>query len=236
MERLSIPSLILITDELNVRIKAVAARLNEYDTPGGFPVCGYDYIPPPTELTDELLMLNDEFNSYQRRLLHLQGRQVEKQALLPIQPTDKRRTDTGLYFITISPPFDSTPMLSLPDFVSAVRTFCLLKVVKSYTYCFEQRSKSETEPFRGYHSHILCERNTKPYAFKKELKRVFSKFFSGDFLNTPFFKVENVENTENQKRIRYISGDKYGKTKAKKVSRDKVWRITVGLQDIYKSD
>lgn len=225
METMTIDELNIICEELNARSKNIYDAVN--DTPSWDQMTQADI--------DKLIYLNDEHSRYQRRLIYLIGKQKERQAVMgsshsPVK--DKRKADTGMYFITVSPP----PEANLQEFIRATHQFMALKVIKDGSYVFEQRSETEDEMGRGFHTHILCQRQTKPSAFKKELKRIFLKFFRSDCFGQKQFFMENVEIAEKHKKIRYMKGEKYGKSKAKKCSMDKIWRKSVLLNDMYDTE
>jgi len=120
------------------------------------------------------------------------------------------------------------------QFINAVHDFVKLKVVKEATYCFEQRGIVEGD-YQGIHAHILCERGDKPYAFNRELERKLKNFFRPENFSKKVWNVENVENTEKPKVLKYIRGEKNGrkKNKLKKVENDKRFRKAWNLQPEY---
>lgn len=183
------------------------------------------------EKWSEICFLNDRLYRYQKRMLSMNGKKKENAFLHPPVSvcTDGRRSDSGLYLITLSPP----PESQTREFISAVHRFVNLKVVEEATYCFEQRGVVEGD-YNGIHTHILCKRRSKPYAFNKELGRVFDKFFRQGF-GSKQKNVENVEIKEKEKVIRYISGEKNGRNndKKKKAENDKLFRRDWKLDNLY---
>lgn len=192
-----------------------------------------DLDPSGDELQwQEVSSLNDEFNMYLSRLLHMAGKKREAEYLHPTcvpVKKDGRKGDTGLYLITLSPP----PENQNQAFIDAVHRFVNLSVVEEAKYCFEQRGVTEGD-YQGIHTHILCQRRGKPYAFKKELDRIFNKFFREGF-GKKQKNVENVEITEKSKVLRYICGEKNGRNndKRRKVENDKLFRRDWKLEDLY---
>lgn len=225
-------------EEITILMEEISARMVQekvkYES-------SFDYIIHDTYIEEfqdddydnsDWLLLLDEFNYFQSLYFKMRETRQER-ALLSSAPvvTDKRKKDTGLYFVTISPPED----VNKQDFINATHRFASLKVVKSIDYVFEQRGLKEGE-YTGLHTHMLVERNVKPYAFNKELKRLFGKFFPTEVFGQKQFFVENVENAEKKKVLRYMNGEKKpspGKNKEKKVENDGFFRRDFGLKPIY---
>lgn len=220
MEKMTVSELQTICDNLHHSITEICDRYR--DLPYAWTYTKAD--------ADELTTLNDDFNRYQRRLSYLLGKRIERQEIQisPTRPIDKRKKDTGVYFITISPP----PEANLIEFINATHRFMTLKVVKEGSYVFEQRGETEEEMGKTFHAHLLVTRRSKPSAFNKELHRIFDNFFR-ELPTEEILNVENVENMEKSKVNRYINGEKYGQRKGKKAGIDKLWRKKLNIKDIY---
>jgi len=191
----------------------------------------HDFDNRSYESITDIMLINDEFHNLQNRLSDMNRLRTNRDFLNPPGlRSDRRRSDSGTYLITISPPPESQNQL----FITAVHEFVNLAVVRRAMYVFEQRSAIEGE-YHGIHCHILCDRNVKPSAFKKSLDNKFKKFFRETFSKKQF-NLENVEITERPKVIRYIRGEKNGGAKKNKALNDKNFRRDWNLEDLYEVD
>lgn len=141
------------------------------------------------------------------------------------QLTDGRKTEGDYCFLTVNPP----DQLPYEDLVRATETFVNLSVVKGASYVFEQRGK-EIGDYRGFHTHILFERNVKPYAVKKELHRIFDPLVPQlPCINTRW--ISSKDDVKNM--LKYMSGDKKDPNKSDAVLNNAHMRAERSLLSIY---
>lgn len=142
-----------------------------------------------------------------------------------LQLEDGRKTKGDYLFITINPP-DQLPHSQL---ISATEQFCSLKVVKGYTYVFEQRGQV-IDDYHGFHTHILIERNDKPSATEKELMRIFTPLVP----NRPSINVRWLSSKDDvSKCLKYMSGQKDDPNKAPAVLNNTHMRTAYNLLAVY---
>lgn len=214
-------------ENLTIVVEEVLCRLNMYSDM---------YMQSVEDDTcfdnSEWLYLNDVIHTLYKRYFYLKDKMQEKKVINGFRPVenDRRKTATDNYFVTVNPPEMENPV----PFFEAVHRFCGLKVVKNSEYVFEQRGITEGD-YRGIHTHMLICKNGKPSAFKRELHRIFDKFFP-TIPSEKLLNVENVENVEIPKIKRYMNGEKRrksGKKKSEKVVNDKCFRYHYKLDAKY---
>lgn len=133
-------------------------------------------------------------------------------------------------FITINP----KPDIKFPDFRKKVEKLVGRKMFKHAIYAYEQRGAQESEMGKGFHVHILVERNLnyKPFNLKKNTKNTMQKIV-GNVNNPALLNMQVVGEDYRKDKIQYFTGIKTGEGKDAKQTIDIVWRKKLGLEDVY---
>lgn len=140
----------------------------------------------------------------------------------------RKSNEMGDYvFLTINPP-DYIPYTRL---VNAVKSFTSLCVCKWSVYVFEQRSIDEND-YRGFHSHILFQRDRKPKEVQKAIDRIF--YESGIVPDRNKMKHWARQTLDQVKgALVYMKGGKKDRDKLPKVENDTRMRSSYGLDPLY---
>lgn len=139
-----------------------------------------------------------------------------------------RKKNTDILFLTINP----KPDVDFLTFKNCVERFVKLKPIKGATYAYEQRLDASGVGSRGYHCHILVDRNDKPYVIEKEARRIFHDVV-GDVKNVNQLNFSWRADSEREKSLKYIRGIKDGEAKQAKCEEDIQWRKSLNIDDIY---
>lgn len=113
------------------------------------------------------------------------------------------------------------------------------KGTQEIIFNMEQRGTTEETRGRGIHSHILMKYSDKEgnrienKHVKYMLKNVYGKL--GDIKNEHFIFFKPVTKEQYEKKLQYVKGIKKEKSKMYAVAQDKIWRETLGIQEMYSS-
>lgn len=97
-----------------------------------------------------------------------------------------------------------------------------------YEYAFEQKGIDKATMGKGFHCHLIvatCAENYYPSHILRDSVRAFP------YIAKNCIQVDTLKNVKRAKE--YIRGDKDNAEKEPSVIMDKVWRETLGLQNIY---
>ena len=133
-------------------------------------------------------------------------------------------------FITINP----KPSVTLPQCVKKVEKLVNRKLFKDYLYVYEQRGTDPESMGRGFHCHILAQRNLsyKPSKVRDCIKNT-CKILVSNVNNKNTLNIQHIgENWAVDKRT-YILGKKEGEGKDIKQDFDKIWRSKNNLKVYY---
>jgi hypothetical protein len=136
-------------------------------------------------------------------------------------------TETNHVLITINP--DNSKVV-INDFKELVEQSINKKwILGEVYYTFEQRGENLEEMGKGFHAHILMNRNGKrPSEIHREYFNTF-KHVCGNKKHVDVRINKNFSET-----FDYISGKKFKDEKQKKQDIDVLWRQKIGLQTHYK--
>jgi len=139
------------------------------------------------------------------------------------------KDNTNFIFLNVNP----APNHSLLSFQQLIEKSLKKKWIKSFLYVLEQRGENEKEAGKGFHTHIIIEKDeTKQYTqCIKELARSFSKVC--DTTNYHLFNGTKIKNEDIEKRRNYILGRKADETKWLKQDMDIIWRQEYFLKSYY---
>lgn len=184
------------------------------------------------EASTAILHIQEQINEVYDRIQCAKGHAITQRMYIqqmvnaPKQIEDGRRSEKGDYcFITVNPP-DDLPFMKL---VNAVNQFVNLSVVKGYQYVFEQRGKVRDD-YRGFHTHILFERSSKPSFVEKEIHRIFDPLVP----QLPCINIRWVISKDDVKNhIKYITGGKKKPEKADAMKNNIYMRLAFHLEPLY---
>lgn len=158
----------------------------------------------------------------------------EVEDVLPLFRQIKRdindnQDNSNFIFLNVNP----APNHSLLSFQQLIEKSLKKKFVKSYLYVLEQRGENLEEAGKGFHAHIIIEKDeTKQYTQAiKEFGRTFSKCC--DTSNFHLFNGSKIKLLDMEKRRNYILGKKADENKHQKQQMDIVWRNENFLKSYY---
>lgn len=136
-------------------------------------------------------------------------------------------------FITVNP----KESVKFHDFRKKIEKLVHRQIFTGHMYVYEQRGKSADEAGKGFHCHILVERNLayKPSKTKEliqnTLKDMVGSVKSPNLLNLQFVGKDFICD-----KIEYMAGIKTGEDKDLKQEIDSVWRDDNELDSVYETD
>lgn len=137
--------------------------------------------------------------------------------------------NSNYIFLNVNP----SPNISLLYFQQVIEKSLKKKFIKSYLYVLEQRGENEEEAGKGFHTHMIIEKEeTKQYTQAiKEFARSFSKVC--DTTNFHLFNGSKIKENDISKRRNYILGKKSDENKHLKQQMDIIWRNNNYLKPYY---
>lgn len=137
--------------------------------------------------------------------------------------------NTNYIFLNVNPASN----IELLNFLKIIEKSLKKKWIKSFLYVIEQRGETEEEIGKGFHTHIIIEKEeTKSYSQAiKELARAFSG--ACDTSNLHFFNGSKIKQNDLSKRKNYILGRKADSAKWKKQDMDIIFRKEYFLKNYY---
>lgn len=136
--------------------------------------------------------------------------------------------NNGFVFITVNPKSG----VSFEDFDKQVRKLLKRNMFVGVLAVYEQRGKNEQEIGKGFHAHILAERNLnyKPSKVAKNTKNTFKGVC--DVNRSYLMNIQFTGPDFASDKQEYILGtNKTGDGKDLKQNMDKLWRSSLGLED-----
>lgn len=132
-------------------------------------------------------------------------------------------------WLTINPP--ST--VKLDKFQDLITKYVNRKIVGQYLYVLEQRGKTLHEMGKGFHAHLLVERNLDyiPSQFLRNSRNTFKRILN--VKNEALFCPYWLDHRYYKDKVKYILGAKTGEGKDVKQTVDIVWREDYGIQPYY---
>ncbi len=154
----------------------------------------------------------------------------EMELLLEKQKELKKQNDPKYAaFITINP--EKSRLGDFNELSKRVEK-CLSKHwVQEYAYCYEQRSDNADDLY-GLHAHILLTRHIKPSHLERGVRSAFKAIVGipDKHIDIQYKKKDWIND-----KLEYMLGKKTGEGKEEKVEIDKIFRETLGIEDIYYS-
>lgn len=137
--------------------------------------------------------------------------------------------NSNYIFLNVNP----APNHSLLYFQQVIEKSLKKKFIKSFLYVLEQRGENEKELGKGFHAHMIIEKEeTKQYTQAiKEFGRSFSKVC--DTSNYHLFNGSKIKEIDISKRRNYILGQKADENKHLKQQMDVIWRQKEFLKSYY---
>lgn len=136
-------------------------------------------------------------------------------------------------FITINP----KESVNFSDFRKKLEKLVNRQIFTNHMYVYEQRGKTRDEAGKGFHAHILVERNLsyKPSKTKEliqnTMKDIVGSVKSPNLLNLQFVGSDFILD-----KVEYMKADKTGEGKDEKQEIDLVWREQMELEQYYETD
>lgn len=202
-----------------------------------------------TENMDEVQMVVDIRDQLKRDLIKEAMKiQVELgelgedfQKLLAFRNEAKKRLDESKvhtaknrwFWITINP----EPKCNRANFLKCTANLAKRSFVKNAMYVIEQRGESEDDMGKGFHCHMLVERDmsNKHDTPSKIIERIRNtvKNILKLHKNNPYIQIVDAEYAKD--KIRYMQGDKdlHKEEKDLKLVYDKLWRDRENIEHIY---
>jgi len=139
------------------------------------------------------------------------------------------KDNSNFIFLNVNPASNH----SLLSFQQLIEKSLKKKWIKSYCYVLEQRGESIAELGKGFHTHMIIEKDeTKQYTqCLKEMARTFSKVC--DTTNYHLFNGSKIKESDINKRRNYILGRKADESKHLKQDMDIIWRKEYFLKSYY---
>lgn len=135
-------------------------------------------------------------------------------------------------FITVNPK-DS---VKFHDFRKKIEKLVNRQIFTGHMYVYEQRGKSADEAGKGFHSHILVERNLSYKPSKtKELIQNTMKDMVGSVKSPNLLNLQFVGSDFIKDKIEYMTDIKTGEDKDKKQEIDVIWRKQLELEPLYET-
>jgi len=106
------------------------------------------------------------------------------------------------------------------------------KWVKSIRWTFEQRGEIEEEMGKGIHLHMLverCDETKRLDSARRTIHDIFDKWCG----STLHVKINRCYDNWVEDKIQYLQGNKWDDEKDDKISMDKLWRESIGIQSFY---
>lgn len=202
-----------------------------------------------TEKIDEVQMIVDIRESFKREAI----REVLKmqyelgmlgddfQKILALKNETKKRLDESKlstvknrwFWITINP----EPKVSVAEFQKCVANVASRSFVKQAMYVYEQRGETEDGIGKGFHCHMLIERDMSnkhdvPAKIIERIRNTCKKVLKLH-KNNPYIQIVDAEYAKD--KIRYMLGDKdlHKEKKDLKLTYDKLWRDRENIEHSY---
>lgn len=135
------------------------------------------------------------------------------------------------YWITIN----VAPTVMLSDLQSKVAKFVRRKMCRVTEWVFEQRGKTESEAGKGMHVHMLVQ-PAKPISGTHVKRNTYSTFKTLVGNEQCVYVLPCKQQSDIDKRRKYMRGEKDDDDKMVKCSIDKIWREQNFLKDFYTFD
>lgn len=179
----------------------------------------------------EFMEVQREINRYYDMIVQSKDRAMKQicynQLMIQNALKDGRKSKEmkDYIFLTINPP----NQLPYKKLIQAVEDFTSLVVVKWAHYVFEQRGTEEGE-YRGFHTHILFQRDRRPSEVEKAIYRIFMPLVP-DRQKIKWWSQDKIEEIRNA--YGYITGHKKSEDKQDATSNNINMRRDFGLDQIY---
>lgn len=128
--------------------------------------------------------------------------------------------------ITVNP----KPEVTIENLKQSVEKFVNRTFAEVAIWAFEQRGE-EVANIHGIHSHIFVRR--KADVAPARIKAFATKDFGNLVGNEKHIDIKYFTDADSINGINYVKGVKKSEEKVQKVTMDKLWRQTVGLEDYY---
>lgn len=136
-------------------------------------------------------------------------------------------------FITVNP----KESIKFHDFRKKIEKLVNRQIFTGHMYVYEQRGKSADEAGKGFHCHILAERNLNYKPSKtKELIQNTLKDMVGSVKSPNLLNLQFVGNDFIVDKIEYMTDIKTGEEKDIKQEIDVIWRKDNELDSVYETD
>lgn len=160
-------------------------------------------------------------------------RELEEQSELEVKTAEANKNGTLYFFITINP----KKSIILKDFRERLDKYVKRKMFKKYMYVIEQRGETEKEAGKGFHAHILVERNitykpSKVISNSKNTWKTMTNVENKEIFNIQFIPQDYIEDKKTYMSI----GGKTGEGKDVKQEIDKFFRKKENIEDFYVSE
>lgn len=143
----------------------------------------------------------------------------------------EKNTSLPYIFVTINP----EPNCALKDFLTVHNKAISKTWMTHYIYVIEQRGINEDEIGKGFHIHMIIQRNgKKPSHIIRELSNTYKKVC--DTSNYHFFNTKQINQEEFSRKLEYILGTKHSddnNNKDIKQKYDKIFRQKNNLKISY---
>jgi len=136
-------------------------------------------------------------------------------------------------FITVNP----KESVKFNDFRKKIEKLVNRQIFTGHMYVYEQRGKSADEAGKGFHCHILVERNLSYKPSKtKELIQNTLKDMVGSTKSPNLLNLQFVGNDFITDKIEYMTDIKTGEDKDLKQEIDVIWRKSNELEPFYETE
>ncbi len=136
-------------------------------------------------------------------------------------------------FITINP----KESVNFGDFRKKLEKLIHRQIFTNHMYVYEQRGKNTDEAGKGFHAHILVERNLSYKPSKtKELIQNTMKDVVGSVKSPALLNLQFVGKDFILDKVEYMKADKTGEGKDLKQEIDLVWRSQMELEQFYETE
>lgn len=135
------------------------------------------------------------------------------------------------YFITVNP---DTTKITLDQFRCIVTKLLERKMFVNACYTFEQRGECIKDIGKGYHCHIICDKDSKlsPAQMQKNVYNTFKNYVG----NIKHIDVRLYPTHCRKDKVDYLWGEKWDEGKEASVRLNKIWRGIHQLRNIYGID
>jgi len=205
-------------------------KLMAHQSPDGFAKYLTLYKCELDELTKRKMkkILEQEFQLQSLGSFHTGLANIIEDNALALKEQNAKRNNNGYLFITINP----RPDIKLPMFRKKLEKLVNRQMFLKYLYVLEQRGSTEPDVGKGFHAHILAQRNLayKPSWCEKNIKNTCKGLC--DINNKNLLNIQKIGEEFARDKKQYIMGqNKTGEGKSPKQEIDILWRKITGIPE-----